>query len=69
MFLASMFLPGTTPRSFFGVTWLLIACLAGVAMVFNARERKAGDRRSMGFFAFAALFIIVGILAVLMIIL
>lgn len=68
VFIASMFLPMPTARWFIG-TWRLIASLAGAAAFFNARECKAGARTSVGFFAYATLVVIVGILAVLMVVL
>lgn len=67
---ASMFLPMSTPRWFVSVTWLLIALLAGAAVFFSARERRAGQTgRSVGFFAFAVLVVIVAVLTVLMMVL
>ena len=63
---ASMFLPMSTPGWFVGATWLLIAGFGGAAVFFSGRERKAGQAgRSVGFFAFATLLVIVGLLILL----
>lgn len=63
----SNFLPMSTPRWFVDATWLLIASFAGVAVWFNACERKAGERgTSAGFLGFAILFILVtGLMVIL----
>ena len=68
--LASMFLPMSTPGWFVDATWLLIAGFGGAAVYFSARERRAGQAgRSAGFFAFAALIVIVGLLILLTLVL
>jgi uncharacterized membrane protein SirB2 len=67
---AWMFLPMSTPRWFMNVTWCLIAALAGAAVFFSSRERKAGQSgRSVGFFILAVLFIVLAFFAALVFVL
>ena len=52
------------------VTWCLIAALAGTAVFFSSRERKAGQSgRSVGFFILAVLFIVLAFFAALVFVL
>ena len=64
--LGSMFLPMSTPR-WYGMVFLSVVCvLAGCALYFSARERRGGEAgRSVGFFTFAVLVILLGLLTVL----
>jgi hypothetical protein len=49
----------STPRWYAGLVVSLICLLAGVALYFNAQERRAGEqKRSVGFFTLAVLVIL-----------
>jgi hypothetical protein len=58
VFLASIFLPETTPQWYLTNTWLFVGALAGAAVFFGVREGRTDC--SVGF-AFAVLIILLGI--------
>jgi len=61
-----MFLPMRTPHWYQVALVVSVCVLAGVALFFNSRERRAGQsQRSIGFFVLAVLLIIIGLLTVL----
>ena len=64
--LATMFLPMSTPEWYWISAYSLLAVLTGLALFFNAREKKAGQaQRSVGFFALIVLVVIVLVLSIL----
>ena len=66
MLLATMFLPMSTPDWYWISALSLVAVSTGLALFFNARERKAGQaQRSVGFFALIVLVVIFAVLTIL----
>ena len=64
--LATMFLPMSTPDWYWMSALSLVAVLTGLALFFNARERKAGQtHRSVGFSALIVLVLIFAVLTIL----
>jgi hypothetical protein len=60
-----MFLPMPTPGWYWKATLSLVAVLTGAAVFFNARERKAGQPRSVGFLVLIVLVLVFAVLTVL----
>ena len=66
MLVVSQFLPMSTPYWYEVAVFCFVCALAGVALYFNARERRAGDaKRSIGFFTLAVLVILFALLSLL----
>ena len=64
--IGSQFLPISTPYWYQEAVFCLVCALAGVALYFNAHEKRAGDaKRSIGFFALAVLLILFALLSLL----
>ncbi len=64
--LATTFLPMSTPAWYGMLAFSVVAVLTGLALFFNSRERRAGQRqRSVGFFAVVVLGLIIAVLAIL----
>jgi hypothetical protein len=64
--LATMFLPMSTPDWYWISALSLVAVFTGLALLFNACERKAGEaQRSVGFFALIILVLIFAALTIL----
>lgn len=62
---ATMLLPMSTPNWYWMAAYSLVAILAGVALFFNARERKAGQKTSVGFLVLIVLVLIFATLCIL----
>jgi 4-amino-4-deoxy-L-arabinose transferase-like glycosyltransferase len=64
--LASLFLPMSTPYWYSLAVFCLVCALVAVALFFNVKERRAGEKqRSIGFFVLAVLVITVALLCLL----
>jgi hypothetical protein len=64
--LGTLFLPMSTPNWYVLAVFCFIFAMAGLALYFNALERRAGAaKRSIGFFALAVLVIIFAVLSLL----
>ena len=62
----SWFLPMSTPDLYAVAVCCLVCILAGVALYFNAQERRSGEvKRSIGFFTLAVLVIVFALLSLL----
>jgi hypothetical protein len=59
---ASGFLPMSTPRWYVYAVFALVCLFAGLALYFNAQERRAGlTKRTAGFFTLAILVILLAL--------
>jgi len=56
--LATLFLPVSTPNWYWIMAYCLVAALGGGALMFNARERRAGRPAGMGILALVILIIL-----------
>ena len=66
MLVGSQFLPMSTPYLYEVAVFCLVCALAGVALYFNAHERRAGEaKRNIGFFTLAVLVILFALLSLL----
>jgi hypothetical protein len=62
--------PMSTPRSLVAIYSAVICFLGLGALYFSSRERKSGEsQRSLGFFAFAVLATLIGLLSFLTVVL